>query len=325
MKELVEQNPRYLVTSVDKPTILHEGCRYNALHVCSKANQLDMMKYIVTSLESVLKHLYMNEEVPIIKHQHLKDYYFNAREKGFFETPLHIASKFGHEGIVKYLLSQKNVDKTLLNNFDQSAKDVACSRSANKENKEKICKLFDDWYYVAILRSEDNSTPPELVRPFCPNKFNPTSCIKTSYYHIKCSENEVETTPKKTNSFYNILTPTPPSHRQAKNPSASKTALIFRTPNNKPLLRVINSNISFSTSHITTKKADLNHPTSTQEDYSEWEKVLSPLNQKHTDVPRKVYALAGPMCEAEAHKFYKKVSICFCVFVTLNFSNSTNL
>uniref|UniRef100_A0A8D8R530 Ankyrin repeat and LEM domain-containing protein 2 n=1 Tax=Cacopsylla melanoneura TaxID=428564 RepID=A0A8D8R530_9HEMI len=50
VKKLVWENPRYLVSSGDFPTILHEGCRYNALHVSTKALNAPMTDLLLETI-----------------------------------------------------------------------------------------------------------------------------------------------------------------------------------------------------------------------------------------------------------------------------------
>ena len=52
--ELVVENPRYLTTPCDTPSILHSGTRANALHVAASANQKGSPKMTEKILDSIL-------------------------------------------------------------------------------------------------------------------------------------------------------------------------------------------------------------------------------------------------------------------------------
>lgn len=61
------------------------------------------------------------------------------------ETPLHFASKYGHEDIVAYLLSFHTiVDTNRVNKYGQTPCDIACSndRDASLSKKQRIRDLF---------------------------------------------------------------------------------------------------------------------------------------------------------------------------------------
>ncbi|ESN92360.1 hypothetical protein HELRODRAFT_89576 [Helobdella robusta] len=84
--QLVKSNPRYLIGGGDKPTILQQGCRYNALHVCCKYNQLQVCKYLIDELMGVDLYVTMYPddkwESRRMRMTFLLDYYLNNREKG---------------------------------------------------------------------------------------------------------------------------------------------------------------------------------------------------------------------------------------------------
>lgn len=108
VRNIVQLNPRYLVSSGDMPTILKEGPRYNALHVAAIEGSTDMCKLILQTIENpgFIEFLHgqrnpSTDEVSAI----LLDLYLNMPDKCRSETPLHFAAKFGSVGVVEVLIS----------------------------------------------------------------------------------------------------------------------------------------------------------------------------------------------------------------------------
>jgi hypothetical protein len=50
-RECVVSNPRYLVTTSDSPTVLHEGSRSNALHMAAKLGRTESAKLVLELIE----------------------------------------------------------------------------------------------------------------------------------------------------------------------------------------------------------------------------------------------------------------------------------
>lgn len=108
VRNIVQLNPRYLVSSGDTPTILKEGPRYNALHVAAIEGNTDMCRLVLQTIEnpSFIEFLHgqrnpSTDEVSAI----LLDLYLNMPDKCRSETPLHFAAKFGSVGVVEVLIS----------------------------------------------------------------------------------------------------------------------------------------------------------------------------------------------------------------------------
>ncbi|XP_076230807.1 ankyrin repeat and LEM domain-containing protein 2 isoform X1 [Calliopsis andreniformis] len=175
VKSTVWGNPRYLIGSGDTPAILHEGCRYNALHIAVRANRPDMCEFILNTVGNAdfIKLLYGNEcKSYVDRAQIMLDLYLNTPDKGLNETPLHFAVKFGLKDVVRVLISYPCCIKTLPNKFKQLPIDIICSRShqENKELKQEIRFLLEEQYYVPVLRSDDNTLQPVIGEPFSPTR-----------------------------------------------------------------------------------------------------------------------------------------------------------
>uniref|UniRef100_A0A8D8RW63 Ankyrin repeat and LEM domain-containing protein 2 n=2 Tax=Cacopsylla melanoneura TaxID=428564 RepID=A0A8D8RW63_9HEMI len=110
VKKLVWENPRYLVSSGDFPTILHEGCRYNALHVSTKALNAPMTHLLLETIGDPAFTTLLYDGPPtahtyIERSDILLDLYLNTPDKALNETPLHFASKFGSVECVRRLVT----------------------------------------------------------------------------------------------------------------------------------------------------------------------------------------------------------------------------
>lgn len=172
VRNIVQLNPRYLVSSGDMPTILKEGPRYNALHVAAIVGNTDMCKLILQTIErpGFIEFLHgqrnpSTDEVSAI----LLDLYLNMPDKCRSETPLHFAAKFGSVGVVEVLISYPQCKMTK-NNDGHLPKDIICTRANSKndtpEIRKAIADLLQERFFVPVLRAVDNSTPPVVGEPF---------------------------------------------------------------------------------------------------------------------------------------------------------------
>lgn len=107
--ELINLNPRYLVSSGDTPAILKEGPRYNALHVAAMHKHAKMAKLILQTVEQPqfieLLHGFKNDPNIEVMSQNLLESYLNTPDKSRHETPLHFASKIGAKDVIEVLLA----------------------------------------------------------------------------------------------------------------------------------------------------------------------------------------------------------------------------
>ncbi|XP_071087020.1 ankyrin repeat and LEM domain-containing protein 2-like [Haliotis cracherodii] len=174
---MVWSNPRYLVSSGDTPVILHEGLRYNALHVAAHKNKPDMAKLVLETLldPEFTKQLYAgtndNADTQTRRIDFLVDLYLNTPEKGSGESPLHFASKYGFPDVIEVILGYPGLDRQLRNKYGETPEEVVCSRCQNStpELKNRIMELLKGLCYVPLLRSEDNTTVPVIGQPWSPD------------------------------------------------------------------------------------------------------------------------------------------------------------
>ncbi|XP_059850623.1 ankyrin repeat and LEM domain-containing protein 2 isoform X1 [Hypanus sabinus] len=184
--ELVWSNPRYLIGSGDNPTVLQEGCRYNAMHVAAKENQPQICQLLLETLESPEFMLLMypdDDEVMLQKRiKYIVDLYLNTPDKRGFDTPLHFACKFGHAEVVNVLCSHPEICKASKNAYGFTPVEVICERNntVSEGLKDKIKEYLQDRYYVPLLRDIENSSPPVIGPPWSPDPADKLLC--TSLY-----------------------------------------------------------------------------------------------------------------------------------------------
>ncbi|CAK8697250.1 unnamed protein product [Clavelina lepadiformis] len=165
-------NPRYLISAGDAPVLLKPNVRYNALHIASKFNRPNIVEKLLAILQEPAFHELMyasnsactkvDENILTQRIDRIVDLYLNTPEKGFYETPLHIACKFGFVDVVIELSSHPLCCKTMKNKFDQTPSDVICGRRKDPSAKSQIESFFRDQYFVPLVRSHDNSMPPSV-------------------------------------------------------------------------------------------------------------------------------------------------------------------
>ncbi|XP_051169118.1 ankyrin repeat and LEM domain-containing protein 2 homolog isoform X2 [Leptopilina boulardi] len=185
VKSVIWENPRYLVSSGDTPAILHEGSRYNALHIATKSAHSGLMCELLLSTinnPNFVKLLY--GEIDLLRAQILLDLYLNTPDKGLNETPLHFAVKFGQKEAVKVLVSYSQCVKNVLNKYRQKPLEIICARknSDDEELKRQIRSLLEDQFYVPVLRSKDDTLQPTIGEPFSPT--SPRECEVLQKYKI---------------------------------------------------------------------------------------------------------------------------------------------
>lgn len=173
VKQTFSDNPRYLISSGDTPSILKEGTRYNAIHVTALHNKPKVCELILESVSNpyFIQRLNGRENLKTCQDiaNILLDLYLNMPEKGRSDTPLHLAVKYGAIDVVKVLTSYPQCKMTY--NLDGlQPKDVVCSRKNDspKQLIDEISAMLDERFYVPVIRSVDSSLPPTIGEPFTP-------------------------------------------------------------------------------------------------------------------------------------------------------------
>ncbi|KAM4576207.1 ankyrin repeat and LEM domain-containing protein 2 isoform 1-T3 [Odontesthes bonariensis] len=181
--ELVWSNPRYLIGSGDNPTVVQEGCRYNAMHVAAKENQAGIAQMMLDILENpeFMRLMYPDDQEVMLQKRirYIVDLYLNTPDKTGFETPLHFACKFGCPDVVNALCSHPDTDKNCKNKDGQKPCDLICSRkNKTQEVKERIKDYLEDRCYIPLLRATDNTSQPIIGAPWSPESSESLSLIQ---------------------------------------------------------------------------------------------------------------------------------------------------
>ncbi|XP_067106196.1 ankyrin repeat and LEM domain-containing protein 2 [Osmerus mordax] len=171
---LVWSNPRYLIGSGDNPTIVHEGCHYNSLHVAAKENQAGIAQLLLDTLESpdFMSLMYPDDQEHMLQQRirYIVDLYLNTPDKASNETPLHYACKFGCPDVVNVLCSHPATDKHRINKYNQKPPSVICERkNKSPEIRKQIRVYLEDRCYIPLLRDTDNSFQPVIGLPWSPD------------------------------------------------------------------------------------------------------------------------------------------------------------
>jgi len=97
------------------------------MHVAARYDQPQIVHFIMECITSseFIKSLYGMEQSYLSRSEIITDLYLNTPDKAANDTPLHIASKFGHVGVVRELVSYDKCILTPLNKYDQTPKDVS--------------------------------------------------------------------------------------------------------------------------------------------------------------------------------------------------------
>lgn len=171
VKKTISENPRYLISSGDTPSILKEGTRYNAIHVTALNDKPRVCEFVLdlVSKPDFIAFLHGKKDLKTCQEisNTILDLYLNMPEKGRSDTPLHLAVKYGHVEVVKVLTSypQCKMSPNLDGFFP---KDVICSRMKNPNNeaKEAITSMLEERFFVPVIRAVDSSMPPIIGEPF---------------------------------------------------------------------------------------------------------------------------------------------------------------
>jgi len=127
-ERLIWSNPRYLISSGDAPTIVKISVRYNSMHVAALSGQSGIICSLIKTIKNIqfIRRLYVNdtEEQSRQRIQFILDMYLNTPDKMQNESPLHLASKFGHYDAVRVLLDEPSCSRDAVNKANATPRDV---------------------------------------------------------------------------------------------------------------------------------------------------------------------------------------------------------
>lgn len=174
VKRIIWENPRFLISSGDKPTSLKEGCRYNAMHICAQVNKARIAQLLLKTIsDREFAQLYVGKKgsgkMCSDLNKSLLDYYLNMPDKARGETPLHFAAKNGHVAMVEVLITYPEC-KSLKNHEGKEPREIICQRNAQAAHVTivKLELLLHDPHFVPVMRASSNTLPPKVGKPFSP-------------------------------------------------------------------------------------------------------------------------------------------------------------
>ncbi|GMR48047.1 hypothetical protein PMAYCL1PPCAC_18242, partial [Pristionchus mayeri] len=167
--KLVGPNPRFLInTSGDTAAIVQEGFRFNSLHIAARHGSAPIAHFILKSVSDThyLMGLYgTNESDANFRKENILKSFLNTPDKGNGDTPLHLASKWGHVEVARIIVAYRQTIRDFKNKNNEMPLDVVCSRY-NGERKEELAKqmrIIIHSYYVALYRCSDHSLPTRWI------------------------------------------------------------------------------------------------------------------------------------------------------------------
>lgn len=94
------------------------------------------------------------------------------------DTPLHFATKFAAVECVQLLLTYScdegpnrvSLKTNIVNKMDKRADEVICERKGDEAVKRKIAELFENQYYVPMIRTDDKVMIGKPIKNFTPSK-----------------------------------------------------------------------------------------------------------------------------------------------------------
>ena len=163
----IEDNARYLVTPSDTPTILQQGQRHNALHVAARHGKADAARLVLAQVTgNLMARMYPEEDRAqnIRRREFLVDMYLNMPDKGGGDTPLHLATKFGHLEMVRLLCSYHQTRTDTTNKFGEQAAAVVCSRARDPgpDTEREIREILGGQVVIPVYSSCEGK---QLGRP----------------------------------------------------------------------------------------------------------------------------------------------------------------
>lgn len=172
---MVMENPRYLVTAANTPTILKEGTRYNPLHVAIISKHLNMCKLILQTIEKPQfielcngpsQDTQSTQEASMI----LLESYLNMPDKPRSETPLHFAAKLGLKDIIELLISYP-ICKSKPNSEGMLPKDVSFSLKFEWRKNFTFFFSFTDHLPTCVWKSGTHQRDRKFIARtiFCAN------------------------------------------------------------------------------------------------------------------------------------------------------------
>lgn len=139
--KLVSENPGFIIDfSADKPTVLHEGCRHNVMHIAPRSSNSYAVRKTLELVKNLewLKDAYGTDKCVAERSENLLTSLINTPDKISSSTPLHFASEYGDVEIVELLLSNPMCNMEPKNKKDETPTMIRARRLEVKKKKEEM-------------------------------------------------------------------------------------------------------------------------------------------------------------------------------------------
>lgn len=206
VQKLVEKNPRYLISNhFDSPTIIVQGARYNAIHLAIRNKFPELLNYVLETISSLDFVGKMNENISqeslIEARNHILDLYLNTPDKICFNTPLHMACKYGFLDCISILVSYVPIlDTEKLNKQNKLPYELVL----DKNLRDKIYNTIYSSTFITVLKLKDN-LDKKISKMTGVGKKILESNIKNMDKRIQVSAIVGPMTMEKSKTFYNVI------------------------------------------------------------------------------------------------------------------------
>ena len=161
--EHMDKNPHYFIDmSLDKPSCLHHGASYNALHICARTNNLFIAMEIMRRIKDLqyISNIYKTEANVEETSAALIDRFLNTPDKaGIY--PLMWAARYGHIKLVMFLSSFPEAKLPDIKHVNE----IGCQKDSGKHTSNCL-NIFNclqhpsQLYYITLFKEENDADMP---------------------------------------------------------------------------------------------------------------------------------------------------------------------
>uniref|UniRef100_A0A7E4V395 Ankyrin repeat protein n=1 Tax=Panagrellus redivivus TaxID=6233 RepID=A0A7E4V395_PANRE len=173
--DMMDQNPAcFIEFSIDVPTIIYAGMRFNAMHVCAKDGNIVIAREIMRRVQDpvYLATAYGTDKNIADTSRHLVDQFLNTPDKIQKHPPAIIAARHGHYEVAAFLTSfiQCDIDFNNIDNIKNPADLLAlCCSKLSREDKRLRHRIYDtlrhpmNVYCITVYAEHDDLSMPFIA------------------------------------------------------------------------------------------------------------------------------------------------------------------